>query len=125
MRSPVGTDQARRDPALRQAFARVERDGRRGLASLQDSLSAYMRATGLTRRRRESPVYAAFETAAGPALAAHARPVRFAKGTLTVEVDSAAHLHELEAFRGRELRVQANDILGREDIRRIAFRPKH
>ena len=123
---PVGVEQARHDGELRAAFERVERAGRNGLSSLQDSLSAYMRETGLTRRGRgDAPVYAAFEEAAGPALACRARPVRFARGVLTVEVDSSSHLHELESFRGEELRQRMNATLGRADVRRIAFKPRN
>lgn len=124
MKQPVGIDQARHDAELRQAFGRVEHTGRRGLSSMQDALAEWMRASGLSRRRAESPVYAAFDGAAGADLARRARPVRFQRGTLTVEVDSAAHLHELEAFRGEELRAKANAILGEERIRRIAFKPR-
>lgn len=122
MKQPVGTEQARRDGELRAAFERVERAGRNGLSSLQDSLGAYMRETGLTRRRAESPVYAAFEAAAGPDLSRRARPVRFARGVLTVEVSSASHMHELESFRGEELRASVNRQLGRDDVRKIAFK---
>lgn len=123
---PVGVDQARHDGELRAAFERVERAGRNGLSSLSDSLSDYMRETGLTRRGRgDAPVYAAFEAAAGAELARRARPVRFARGVLTVEVDSASHLHELESFRGEELRQRVNAALGRNDVRRIAFKPRN
>jgi len=122
---PVGTDQARHDGELRAAFERVERGGRRGLGSLQEALSTYLRETGLTRRRSESPVYDAFDTAAGTDLARRARPVRFARGVLTVEVDSSSHLHELETFRGEDLRARTNAVLGRPDVRKIAFKHRN
>lgn len=125
MKQPIGIDQARRDGELRAAFERVERGGRSGLSSLQESLGSYMRATGLTRRRAESPVYAAFDAVAGSDLARRARPVRFARGVLTVEVDSASHLHELESFRGEEMRQRVNRQLGRDDVRKIAFKPRN
>ncbi len=122
MKRPVGIEQARNDGELRAAFERVERVGRNGVSSLQESLGAFMRETGLTRRRSESPVYAAFEAVAGPDLSRRARPVRFARGVLTVEVSSASHLHELESFRGEELRARVNRELGRDDVRKIAFK---
>lgn len=125
MKRPVGIEQARHDGELREAFGRVERGGRSGLSSLQESLSAYLRETGLARRRSESPVYAAFEAAAGPDLARRARPVRFARGVLTVEVDSSSHYHELQSFRGEELRQRVNQTLGRADVRRIAFKARN
>lgn len=125
MKRPVGSDQARHDGQLRAAFERVERGGRNGLSSLQDSLSSYLRETGLARRRTESPVYAAFDAAAGPDLARRARPVRFARGVLTVEVDSSSHYHELVSFRGEELRLRVNEMLGKPDVRRIAYRARN
>ncbi len=124
MKQPVGIDQARRDGELRAAFERVERGGRVGIASFQDSLSAFLRERGLTRRRVVPAAYTAFDTAAGTELARRARPMRLAKGVLTVEVDSSSLLHELEAFRGEELRRRVNEILGRADVRRIAFKQK-
>ncbi len=125
MKQPVGIDQARKDDELRAAFERVEQGGRRGLGSLQDALSAYLRETGLTRRRSDSPVYAAFDAAAGPDLARRARPVGFARGVLTVEVDSSSHRHELESFRGEDLRARTNAVLGRPDVRKIAFKHRN
>lgn len=125
MKRPVGIEQARHDGELRAAFERVERAGRTGVSSLSDSLSRYMRETGLSRRRSEPAAYAAFERAAGAVLARRARPVKLARGVLTVEVDSAGHLHELQSFRGEELRARTNEILGRPDVRRIAFKPKN
>ncbi len=125
MKRPVGIDQARYDGELRAAFERVERGGRNGVSSFQDSLSSFLRETGLTRRRVVPPVYTAFDTAAGPDLARRARPMRLSKGVLTVEVDSASHLHELQTFRGEELRQRVNEILGSADVRRIAFKPKN
>ncbi|MBL8863621.1 MAG: DUF721 domain-containing protein [Planctomycetes bacterium] len=125
MKPPVGIDQARRDGDLRAAFGRVERTGRNGLSSLSDSIAAYSRATGLSRRRSVPPVHAAFAQAAGVELSRRARPVRLSRGVLTVEVDSATHLHELTSFRGEELRQRVNEILGRPDVRRIAFKPRN
>ncbi|MCY2959805.1 MAG: DUF721 domain-containing protein [Planctomycetota bacterium] len=125
MKQPVGIDQARHDGELRAAFGRVERGGRRGVSSLQDSLASYLRETGLARRRSESPVYAAFDSAAGADLARRARPVRFARGVLTVEVDSASHYHELVSFRGEELRARVNQLLGTADVRSIAFKARN
>lgn len=125
MKRPVGIDQARHDGELRAAFDRVERSGRNGISSFQDSLSSFLRETGLTRRRVVPPVYTAFDAAAGPDLARRARPMRMSKGVLTVEVDSAGHLHELQTFRGEELRQRVNEILGKPDVRRIAFKPKN
>jgi hypothetical protein len=83
-------------------------------------------------------MFRAFSEAAGPAFARHARAVRFARGELLVEVDSAAHLAELKGFLGEEIRARANQILSGSkgaadakssahpmsgaEIRRISFR---
>jgi len=121
---PVGAEQARRDPALRAAFERVERTGRRGLTPLAELLHEYARATGLDRRRSGARrVFAAFDEAAG-ALARRLRPVRFLRGCLTIEVESAALMAELGAFRAQELRALANELLPRPEIRSLVFRPK-
>jgi hypothetical protein len=50
--------------------------------------------------------------------------VRFARGELCVEVESAAHLHELTNFSGERYRELANAQLGRAEIQRIVFRLK-
>jgi hypothetical protein len=124
VRQPVGTDQARKDAQLRAALERVERTGRAGLVSMQDSLGTWMREQGLSRHRATPAAHFAFAAACGAQLAAQARAVRFARGTLTVEVDSAALLHELETFRAEDLRRATNHHLGRPDVRRIVFKPR-
>jgi predicted nucleic acid-binding Zn ribbon protein len=110
---------------------------RRGVASLQDALRSFLTESGIGARLRPSAVFEAWNHAAGDALAAHARPVRFRRGELCVEVDSAAHHHELKNFTGEKLRASANERLARaggadpvdkrparEQISRIVFRLK-
>jgi hypothetical protein len=53
-----------------------------------------------------------------------ARPVHFQFGELTVEVESAPHLHELQNFTGEQFRREANHRLGDEHIKKILFRLK-
>lgn len=53
-----------------------------------------------------------------------AKPTNFRFGELTVEVESAAHLHELQNFTGEQYRCEANDRLGEEHIKKILFRLK-
>jgi hypothetical protein len=98
-------------------------DDRRGVCSLQDALEELFRSSGLRARRRDSSVFEAWGKAAS-ALAGRARAVRFNRGELVVEVDSAAHLHELKSFTGEALRVEANRILESERIRKVVFKPK-
>jgi hypothetical protein len=95
-----------------------------GVSSLEDGIKAWLRASGLGARSRQGPVYAAWIDAAGKDLARHAKPVRFERGELCVEVDSAVHLHELKNFTGEDIRLRANAKLERPEIARIAFRLK-
>jgi hypothetical protein len=112
-------------------------EGRRGgVASLHDAVKDFLRVSGLTSRSGHGPVYEAFADAAGERFTRRARPVRFTRGELVVEVDSAAHLSELQGFLGRDIQARANQILrsaattgvpggtGREEIRRLTFRLK-
>ena len=97
---------------------------RRGVASMHDALESFLRESGISGRARHQPAFRAWNEAAGEELARRARPVRFARGELTVEVESAAHLHELTNFTGETLRASANQILGKQEIRRVVFRLK-
>jgi hypothetical protein len=106
-----------RDPS-----ARSGREGRGGVAPLDAALKSFLRASGIGERLGPWATFQAFSQAAGPVFARHARAVRIARGELLVEVDSAAHLAELKGFRGEEIRARTNQILGREEVRRIAFR---
>jgi hypothetical protein len=71
---------------------------------------------------REWPVYEAWSNALGRDLARRARPVRFRRGELCVEVEGAAHYHELSNFTGERYRRLANEALGREEIRRVVYK---
>jgi hypothetical protein len=53
--------------------------------------------------RRRDAILEAWRQAAGDELAAETRPSGLRKGILTIEVRSAALLHELEGFRRDEL----------------------
>jgi len=66
-------------------------------------------------RRGRRGVAGSWERAAGADLAAETRPATFRAGVLTVEVRSAALLHELSSFRAGELlsRLLAEEPGGR------------
>lgn len=102
--------------------AKVPTGDRKGLASLDVALASFLKKSGLGARFGPPPAFRAFKEAAGAAFARHARPVRFARGELVVQVSSAPHLAELKGFRGEEIRVRANRILGGEEVRKITFR---
>jgi len=90
--------------------------------AMQDAMRGFLSASGLGTRLQRPAAFAAWDEAVGPGLARRARPVRFAAGELQVEVESAAHLHELSAFTGEGYRQQANERLGEPAIRRVTFR---
>jgi predicted nucleic acid-binding Zn ribbon protein len=87
-------------------------------------MEGYLRESGLASKLALRRIYAAWDGACGPRLAAHARPVRFRDGQLLVEVQSSAHLHELENFTGEGLRRAANQRLGRAEILKVDFQLK-
>ncbi len=97
---------------------------RGGVAPLKDCMSQFLRQAGLDRGLRDARVLGAWRKAVGPGLAPHARAVRFRTGELIVEVQSAAHHHELSSFTGEGFRRAANQQLGAETIRRVTFRLK-
>jgi hypothetical protein len=96
---------------------------RGGVHTLQEALEELFRKSGIRSRRRDSKVFEAWGDAIG-SLGSHARAVRFDRGELIVEVESAAHMQELSSFTGEDYRRQANRILGDERIRKVVFKLK-
>jgi hypothetical protein len=113
---------------MRQRERSAQEDRAGHVSSLQDALAAFLRGSGLGERLRHAAVFEAWSGALGPALCARARPVRFDGGDLTVEVESAAHMHELKNFTGEPLRRAANERLhragSRENIQHVVFKLK-
>lgn len=95
---------------------------------MQTELSVFLRATGLDAHARHWRVFEAWSKALGCELGQRARAVRFRDAELTVEVASAAHMHELKNFTGEGYRRAANAHLekigSRDTIRRIVFKLK-
>lgn len=85
------------------------------------TLREFMRESGLGAKLRDWPVYEAWKVAVGEELLRRARPVDFRRGELIVEVESAAHLHELANFTGERFRQLANQHLETERIRVVSF----
>jgi hypothetical protein len=101
---------------------------RRGVASMQDAMRAFLRDSGLAKQMRQWPVYEAWMHVVGRDIARRAKPVQFIRGELCIEVDSAAHLHELMNFTGERYRELANahlrERIGKQEIQRVVFRLK-
>jgi hypothetical protein len=96
---------------------------RAGMTPIQDALQVYLRSKGLLGGSQER-VFSAWGQVVGEALRRRAVPVRYARGELVVEVDSAAHLHELKNFTGESYRDRLNALLGPQAVRRIVFHRK-
>jgi hypothetical protein len=95
---------------------------RGGVAPLKDVLATWIKASGMASKFRDAEAFRAWREALGPTLAARAVPVRFDHGELTLEVRSAAHLHEFQNFSGETYRRAANQKLGAPRITRVVFR---
>lgn len=95
-----------------------------GLQRLGEVLSDFFEAKGLTGRLKHLEVYSAWEEVVGPAMSPHTRIAGLAKHKLYVEVDSAAHLHELRTFHKKqllqELQARVPSILVRDIIFRLS-----
>ena len=75
-------------------------------------MRGFLKDSGLTAQLKDARVYQSWTDALGETMAHRARPVRFNFGELTVEVESSAHLHELQNFTGESYRCEANRLLG-------------
>lgn len=100
----------------------MQRSPKEGPRPIAELIRSFLRDEGLGSARRASRVLQAWSEVVGPQLGARARPVRFRAGELTVEVDSASHFQELRSFTGEGFRVRANQRLGENVIRRVAFK---
>ena len=97
---------------------------RREPTSIHDTLAAFLRDSGLDTKLSQARVFGAWQVALGAELSKRAIPVRFQGGELLVEVESAAHFHELTNFTGERYRVLANKKLGAARITRVVFQLK-
>ena len=97
---------------------------RGGLFTLGEAIEAFLKTSGLDAHRRDGRIFRAWSEGLDEGLASRSRPVRFRAGELIVEVQSAAHLHELKNFTGEGYRQLANGRLGAEVIRRVSFKLK-
>jgi hypothetical protein len=92
--------------------------------TLREAMRGFLQESGLGAQLKDARVFRAWTDALGETLAKRARPVRFQFGELTVEVESSAHLHELQNFTGDSYRQAANASLGDERIKKVLFHLK-
>jgi hypothetical protein len=100
------------------------RRARREPVAIGDVVQRFLRASGLSAHMRHFAVFQAWDASLGRELARRARPVGFQSGTLSIEVESSAHLHELQNFTGDQYRTLANARLGAAVIQKLVFRLK-
>ena len=101
-----------------------KQDGRGGVHSAGKAVKEFLAASGLGAKLRDWPVYEAWRVVLGEELGRRARAVDLRRGELIVEVESAAHLHELANFTGERYRQLTNQHLGREAVRKVSFKLK-
>lgn len=95
-----------------------------GPTVLGDALSSFLRESGIGAQLRHARIFSAWAEVLGPRLQSRAQAVRFQFGELTVEVESAPHMHEFQNFTGEQFRRAANARLGSDVIEKVLFRLK-
>src|SRR5262245_23343158 len=85
---------------------------------LGDVLRAALARLPLTTPLADYELWTHWDAVVGPTLARHAQPVRLRRGVLSVEVDGAGWMQELQ-FLKQELRDRLNARLGRTVVRDI------
>jgi hypothetical protein len=94
------------------------------MRTADQAVKEFLSASGLGDKMRDWPVYDAWRKALGEELSRRARAVDFRRGELFVEVESAAHHHELANFTGERYRQLMNQHLGRPAVRKVSFKLK-
>jgi len=87
-------------------------------AAVSDLLSKLLRGTPAELRLKEGRIWLVWESAVGSRIASHAQPAAFRDGTLTLHVDSAPWLQQLN-FLKKELIAKVNAELGDEQVKEI------
>ena len=95
--------------------------------AIEDLLAPWLREAKLIESKRggggvTAKVFKAWDAVLGERLARRARPARFQKGELVVEVNSMVHLQELQNFTGEAYRQGVNQRLGTERVERVSFK---
>jgi hypothetical protein len=90
---------------------------------ISDAIKIFLRDAGLHRSPQNHLVFTTWNDLLG-ARASRAIPVRFVRGELIVEVDSAVHLQEFRNFTGEGYRRKVNKLLNNELVRKLTFKLK-
>jgi hypothetical protein len=94
----------------------------KGPERLGDILPRVLEEAGLVPERRQGEIVKAWESVAGPMVAAHTRVISFRSGRLTIGVESAPLRQELELFRREELTKGLRSALDGVFVEELRFR---
>ena len=87
-------------------------------AAVADLLGNLLRGTPAEQRLKEGRIWLVWEAAVGRRIASHAQPAAFRDGTLTLRVDSAPWMQQLNYLK-RELIDKVNAELGEELVKEL------
>lgn len=90
-------------------------------AAVSDLLGSLLRGTPAELRLKEGRIWVVWDDAVGSRIAAHAQPAAFRDGVLTLHVDSAPWLQQLN-FLKKELIVKVNDALQEELVKELQLK---
>lgn len=90
-------------------------------APVTDLLSALLRGTPAEVRLKEGRIWEVWDEAVGSKIAAHAQPASFREGTLTLHVDSAPWLQQLNYLKN-DLIAKVNEALDQELVKEIQLK---
>jgi predicted nucleic acid-binding Zn ribbon protein len=88
-----------------------------------DILRDFLEASGLSSKLKHLEVYSAWDEVAGPGLSPHTRVAGFTHHRLYIDVDSSAHMHELQTFYKQRLLDDLREKLPNILIQDLVFRP--
>jgi len=88
-----------------------------------DILRGFLESKGLASKLKHLEIYSAWEEVVGSVVLPHTRVAGFAQHKLYVDVDSAAHMHELNSFYKTQILQDLRDKLPGMFIEDIIFRP--
>ena len=100
----------------------LEAERRKADRPVSDLLGGVLKRLRIDQRQSESHVVAVWKQVIDPVVAAHARPVSLAKGTLFVSVDSSPWLAEIVRYRSREILERLQLAVGKDVVQRVSYR---
>lgn len=95
---------------------------KRASRSIGDVLPQVLSSMRLEQKLAESQIQSVWSRVIDPTIAAHARPVGLARGTLFVTVDSNTWLSEIVRYRRHEILERLQLAAGKATVQRISFR---